>query len=101
MFINFSRVSHNLYRLQTASFLILICFSFSSRAQKISADYEVKTDFTKYRTYAWLAPGDSVLNRYRSEKLYGGYITYAANQELKNRGMKLDTLRPDAIFIFD
>ncbi|HZX73406.1 MAG TPA: DUF4136 domain-containing protein, partial [Cyclobacteriaceae bacterium] len=84
-----------------ASFLLIIIFSSNVRAQKISADYEAKTDFTKYKTYAWLAPGDSVLNRYRSEKLYGGFITYAANKELKERGMKLDTLRPDAIFIFD
>src|SRR5689334_22335997 len=80
---------------------LLLITSFTVEAQKITADYDVKTDFAKYRTYAWLAPGDSVLNRYRAEKLYGGYITFAANEELKIKGMKIDTLRPDAIFMFE
>ena len=30
----------------------------------------------------------------------GGYIEYAANKELKGRGMQGDTLRPDAIFMY-
>ena len=70
------------------------------RAQSVVSDYDTKTDFAKFKTYAWLAPGDSVLNRYRSDKLYGGSIMHAANQELRSRGLKMDTLRPDAIFIF-
>jgi hypothetical protein len=81
--------------------LLLVLFSMVTQAQKVSSDYDSKADFTKYKTYAWLAPGDSVLNRYRYEKVYGGYITYLANQELKGRGMKIDTLMPDAIFVFD
>lgn len=81
-------------------FLLLI-ISIATEAQKIEVDYDSKTDFTKFKTYAWLAPGDSVLNRYRYEKLYAGYITYAANQELKSRGLKPDTLKPDAIFVFN
>lgn len=69
-------------------------------AQSVTTDYNTHTDFKKFKTYAWLAPGDSVLNRYRPDKLYGGAITYAANQELSSRGMKPDSLNPDAIFIF-
>ncbi|HEY5826421.1 MAG TPA: DUF4136 domain-containing protein [Cyclobacteriaceae bacterium] len=81
--------------------LVICCIPFIAHAQKITSDYDTKTNFVKYKTYAWLAPGDSVLNRYRSEKVYGGYITYLANLELKGRGMKIDTLMPDAIFVFD
>ena len=69
-------------------------------AQSITADYDTKTNFKKFKTYAWLAPGDSVLNRYRRDKLFSGAITYAANEELKKRGMTMDTLKPDAIFLF-
>lgn len=69
-------------------------------AQSVVSDHSTSADFKKFKTYAWLAPGDSVLNRYRSDKLYGGYIVYAANKELANRGLKVDTLRPDAIFVF-
>jgi hypothetical protein len=69
-------------------------------AQSVASDQNTSTDFKKFKTYAWLAPGDSVLNRYRRDKLYGGYIVYAANKELASRGLKVDTLKPDAIFIF-
>lgn len=72
----------------------------SAHAQSVKSDYDTKADFKKFKTYAWLAPGDSVLNRYRKDKLYSGSITYAANQELKNRGLKMDTLNPDAVFLF-
>lgn len=78
-----------------------ICIiAFTAGAQAVVSDYDTNIDFKKFKTYAWLAPGDSVLNRYRSDKLYGGSIMHAANQELKSRGLKMDTLRPDAIFIF-
>lgn len=80
-------------------FLLLI-LSVPLYAQSVKTDYDTQTDFKKFKTYAWLAPGDSVLNRERLDKLYGGTITYVANQELKSRGLKQDTLRPDAIFVF-
>ena len=69
-------------------------------AQPVKVDYDTKTDFKKFKTYAFLAPGDSVLNRYRKDKLYGGTIVYAANHELKSRGLAMDTLKPDAVFMF-
>jgi predicted small integral membrane protein len=81
--------------------VLLAASSISIYAQKVTVDYDTNLDFKKYKTYAWLAPGDSVLNRYRSEKLYGGYLAYAANNELRNKGMKMDTLNPDAIFVYD
>jgi len=81
-------------------FICLALLPFVTSAQSVTYDQDTKTDFKKFKTYAWLAPGDSVLNRYRSDKLYGGAITYAANQELSKRGLKMDTLNPDAIFIF-
>jgi hypothetical protein len=72
----------------------------STQAQSVSSDYDTKTDFKKFKTYAWLAPGDSVLNRYRADKPFGGYVMFYADQELKARGLKGDTLQPDAIFVF-
>ena len=92
---------NNLLSARNIICLLLISFSLVTQAQKVTSDYDTKKDFSKYKTYAWLAPGDSILNRYRNEKVYGGYITYIANHELKGRGMKIDTLMPDAIFVFD
>lgn len=69
-------------------------------AQSVKTDYDTQTDFSKFKTYAWLAPGDSVLNRERIDKVYGGTITHAANQELTARGLKLTSENPDAILMF-
>ena len=81
--------------------LAAVCILVSTlKAQSVASDHDTSTDFKKFKTYAWLAPGDSVLNRYRRDKLYGGYIVYSANKELAARGLKVDTLRPDAIFVF-
>jgi len=79
---------------------LFVFFSIAYADAQVSVDYDTHLDFTKYKTYAWLAPGDSVLNRDRADKLFGGYITYYANQELKARGMKLVTENPDAVFLF-
>jgi hypothetical protein len=80
-------------------FLLLI-LSVPLYAQSVKTDYDTQTDFKKFKTYAWLAPGDSVLNRERIDKLYGGTITYVANQELKNRGLKQDTVTARCHFCF-
>jgi hypothetical protein len=66
----------------------------------VYSDYDRQIDLSKFKTYAWLAPGDSILNGERNDKLYGGSIVYFANQELKNKGMLLVDSQPDAIFVF-
>ena len=80
-------------------FTSLLTFSTSGYAQVFS-DYDGHVDFNGYKTFAWIAPGDSVLNRHRPDKVFGGFIMYTVNQELKNKGMVIDTVRPSAIFIF-
>src|SRR6185369_17439677 len=80
-------------------FISLLSFSMPGLAQVFS-DYDGKVDFNKYKTFAWIAPGDSILNRHRPDKLFGGFIMNAANQELKSKGMAIDTVQPAAIFIF-
>lgn len=85
-----------------ASFCFKALFVFSTAAfcQSVKTDYNTNTDFSKYKTYAWLAPGDTVFNKYRSEKVYAGLITLTANEELAARGLKQVNENPDAIFIF-
>lgn len=86
--------------ISTLMSIALNLFAYASNAQSVFSDHDTKADFKKYKTYAWMAPGDTVLNGRRKDKIYGGYIMYAANLELKNKGMKMDTIQPDAIFIF-
>lgn len=82
-----------------AFFFSLFLF-ITGHAQPVRSDHDVKTDFKKFKTFAWLAPGDSVLNRPRHDKLYGRAITHFANQELISRGLTPDAVKPDAIFVF-
>jgi len=96
--------NHNSSMLKTTHCLLLFIVGFMffipASAQKVQSDFNTNTDFSKFKTYAWLAPGDSVLNRADPRKLFGGYIEKDANHELQTRGMKLVKEQPDAIFIF-
>jgi hypothetical protein len=85
---------------RTGLAVCMLLFTLIAHAQSVKSDYDTRVDFKKFKTYAWLAQGDSVLNRHRADKAFGDYITYYAGQELKSRGMRMDTLRPDAIFMF-
>lgn len=58
-------------------------------------------DFNKYSTYAWVAPGDTVLTMVRNDKLFAGTIYLYANQELAKKGMIMVKENPDAVFMFD
>ncbi|HEV8515966.1 MAG TPA: DUF4136 domain-containing protein [Cyclobacteriaceae bacterium] len=86
--------------LLTASiFLLTLLVSVVCQAQVFS-DYDGKVDFTKYKTYAWIAPGDSIFNRHRPDKVFGGFIMHTVNQELKSKGLVVDTVQPSAILMF-
>ena len=76
----------------------LLCL-FDSNAQTVVLDYDTHTNFSAFKTYAWLSPGDSVLNRPRMKKLFDGYITHAANEQLKARGMTLSN-QPDVVLVY-
>ncbi len=80
----------------------MVCFVFScSENVHVFSDRDTTVDIQKYKTYAWIAPGDTVLNAKRKDKLYGGYIVYASDLELKKKGMSLNTSGPDALFMFE
>ena len=84
--------------------VVALTIFFSSRsvgAQNTFSDYNTSVDFSKYKTFAWLAPGDSIFNKRRVDKIFGGLIMYTANQQLQKKGMMVDTTQPDAIFIFN
>lgn len=78
----------------------LVCTSYTCRI-KIFTDYDKKTDFSKYKTFAWIAPYDTAINMHRKDKPYGNYIVKICDQELFKKGMTLDTINPDVVFMFD
>ncbi len=58
-------------------------------------------DLKAYKSYAWVAPGDSALGSRRDDKLFGGTIQTVADGELKAKGFVVNTQAPDAVFMFD
>lgn len=58
-------------------------------------------DLKKYKTYAWVKPGDPEAEYRKDDKIYSGLILELANEELKKKGFALDTLQPEAVFAFD
>jgi hypothetical protein len=63
-------------------------------------------DLKKYKTYAWGKPGDPAHDPNHqagqsNKKMYSGLILKLANDELLKKGFVLDTLQPDAIFVFN
>jgi hypothetical protein len=65
------------------------------------SDTDPKIDLKSYKSYAWIAPGDSVLNPERKDKVYGKLIVNSADAELTKKGMTVDIHKPDALFTFD
>src|SRR6478609_4282985 len=72
-----------------------------SGSLKISASKVDRDQLKNYKTYAWIAPGDTTLNTRRDDKVYAGLIENSANKELQNKGMKIDSQNPDVVFMFD
>ena len=58
-------------------------------------------DFKKYKAYAWVVPGDTILNGIRKDKLFAGSIEFSTNEELKKKGMVKVARQPDVVFMFD
>jgi hypothetical protein len=79
---------------------ISLC-SCSRTALKVQASKADPSEFKNYKTYAWIAPGDTALNTRRDDKIYAGAIQDAADKELAKKGLKVDTQNPDVVFMFD
>jgi hypothetical protein len=88
-------------KLLTIALSAIALYSCSSKSLKVMASKEDPAKLAKYKTYAWIAPGDSALNTRRDDKQYAAVIEGAANAELKAKGMIMDTQNPDVVFLFD
>ena len=58
-------------------------------------------DLKKFKSYAWLAPGDSALNTRHDDKLYAGTNQAVANESLKHKGMILKSDNNGASQVLD
>ncbi|MFM9027694.1 MAG: DUF4136 domain-containing protein [Bacteroidota bacterium] len=68
-------------------------------AYQVAYDRKPGTDFSKYRTYAWLPP-DSVNGKFFNKQYINDRVMYYSNQQLSSKGMSIDKNKPDALFHF-
>jgi len=84
--------------------LLLAFMLVSCGGIQIDSHLSKGVDLKKYKTYAWGKPGDGDPNQAthkETKKVYAGLIRRLANEELLKKGFVLDTLKPDAIFVFN
>jgi Domain of unknown function (DUF4136) len=86
--------------------LLLTFILISCGGIQIDSTQTKGVDLKKYKTYAWGKPGDPDHDpnrepRKESKKMYTGLIKRLATAELLKKGFVLDTLKPDAIFVFN
>lgn len=55
-------------------------------------------DFSKYKTYGWLPPVDSLSKDYFSNDIARENIMISANQEIEKLGLTYDKEKPDILF---
>ncbi len=89
-----------------ATVLVLAFILGSCGGIQIDSTQTKGVDLSNYKTYAWGKPGDSDNDpnrepRKESKKMYTGLIKRLATDELLKKGFVLDTLKPDAIFVFN
>jgi hypothetical protein len=86
------------------SFFLISLFLFScSGSLNTFSEYDKHTDFNVYKTYAWLSPFDSLETNLQNQQMqlnYSKVITYASDDILKKKGMKIDVQNPDVVFKF-
>jgi hypothetical protein len=70
---------------------------------KIDTTQTKGVDLKKYKTFAWGDPGDHDPKQTSNgkKKMYTGLIRKLAQAELLKKGFVLDTIQPDAIFVFN
>jgi hypothetical protein len=82
--------------------LLLALLLYSCGSIKIDSMQAKGVDLNRYKTYAWGKPGGPDYDPIKeSKKMYTGLIRRLADAELLKKGFVLDTLQPDAIFVFN
>lgn len=95
-------MKYNFTQLRFTSLLVCI-FQLTSCAPGIkSHSFKAKgVDLKKYKTYAWVKPGNEEEDSRKDDKQYASFILQLANDELAKKGFILNTEQPDAVFLFD
>lgn len=80
------------------TYVLLLVFAAGCTSVSVQSDYSRSTNFTKYKTYAWLPASDSAMSsqKYDVNALQASFVK-AVNEEMSDRGYQLDTAKPDVL----
>lgn len=89
-------------KINPLSFLIVCLFSacITPTANIYQAEKTPGVDYSKYKTYAWMATKDTSYTKLAGKKQVETALASAVIQQLSKRGMTLDTLNPDCLFTY-
>lgn len=89
--------------MKNLSLLLFFIFASGCMQMSIYSDRDKTINFKKYKTFAWLPHVHTYLkkgNTIDNDSVENKLINYV-NNELMNRGMRLDTTHPDVVMDFD
>jgi hypothetical protein len=86
-------------RILSSFALILLLVSCAGSINTFS-EYSKSIDFQKYKTYAWIPSASTDIQNLSTERMFGKMVTTISNEELKKKGMVLDTEKPDVVIRF-
>lgn len=84
-----------------ASTLLVFILSSCSIGIKSSSKKSNDVDLKKYKTFAWVKPGDEKYHKTYDKKEAIGYLLDLSDQALKQKGFVKNQENPDAIFLLD
>lgn len=86
--------------MKTLPSILIACSIMScSQAPKIfTSETTPSVDFSKYKTYAVIPTTDTAFTKLVNRKAFEHELAIAGKEQLKSRGMILDTLHPDCLF---
>jgi len=83
-----------------AVIIAIVIAACSSGPKQITYDKAPHVDFSKYKTYAFSSPTDTVFTRYVNKKQLENGLATEITQQLKNRNMTLDVQHPQCYFTY-
>ncbi len=84
-----------LFLISIIALLFASCSSYKFHTTRVQ-----DTDFAQFKTYAWLAPVDSLSKDYYNNNIARTNILNTANEELQARGLTYSKNDPDLLFRF-
>ena len=94
-------MKHRLIQISILFTAVAALVSSCAGSLKTTGKLENGVTLDSYKTYAWVAPHNPNEKTRADDKRYAPMIRRLSDEALQKKGMRMDTLAPDALFSFD